>query len=277
MPKSKACCIILYWLAEVTGYPSKAFYKLCKVELGTHKNDLKKSMLLLTNKHINKLKEVESLVNSQPIAKAFKPRITKLQQVAEIRAATFVAKHTALMSKDHLMLLMPSIFPDSKIATNLSMHRTKCTGLIKNLIGRCLVKELLEDVGDSFYSLIIDESTDISQKKLLAVFIRYFSKTKCKIITTFLAFVVTSFESTSDAIGSCIVTMLQKYKLSLEKLIGIGVDGCSTMIGAKHSVSTYFKQIVPDIVMFKCVCHNLQLAASKASLVMPAHINCLIR
>ena len=127
-------------------------------------------MLLLTN--TNKLKEVESLVNIQPIAKAFKPRITELQQVAEIRAATFFAKHTALMSADHLMLLMPSIFPDSIIATNLSMHRTKYTGLIKNLIGRCLVKELLEDVWDSFYSLIIDESTDINQEKLLAVCIR---------------------------------------------------------------------------------------------------------
>ena len=167
MPKSKACCIILDWLAEVTGNLSKAFCKLCKVELGTHKNDLKKHAT--TNKQIYKLKEVESLVNIQPIAKAFKPRITELQQVAEIRAATFVAKHTALMSADHLMLLMPSIFPDSKIATNLSMHRTKCTGLIKNLIGRCLVKELLEDVGDSFYSLIIDESTDISQEKLLTI------------------------------------------------------------------------------------------------------------
>ena len=69
------------------------------------------------------------------------------------------------MSADHLMLLMPSIFPDSKIAAHLSMHRTKCTGLIKNLIGSCLLQELLNDVGESFYSLIIDESTDISQEK----------------------------------------------------------------------------------------------------------------
>ena len=152
MPKSKACCIILDWLAEITGNPSKAFCKLCKVELDTHKNDLKKHAT--TNKHINKLKEVESLVNIQPIAKAFKPRIPELQQVAEIRAATFVAKHTALMSADHLMLLMPSIFPDSKITTNLSIHRTKCTDLIKYLIGRCLVKELFGRCWGSFYSLI---------------------------------------------------------------------------------------------------------------------------
>ena len=42
------------------------------------------------------------------------------------------------------------------------MHRTKCTGLIKNLIGRCLVKELLEDVRNSFYNFIIDELREIN-------------------------------------------------------------------------------------------------------------------
>ena len=181
------------------------------------------------------------------------------------------------MSADHSMLLMPSIFPDSKIAAHLSMHRTKCTGLIKNLIGPCLLQELLNDVGESFYSLIIDESTDISQEKLLAVCIRYFSKSNCKIISSFLGLVILKGECTSDVIGNGIVEMLQKYKLSLKKLIGIGVDGCSTMVGTNHSVSAYFKKIVPDIVMFKCICHSLQLAASKASLVLPAHIDFLVR
>ena len=97
------------------------------------------------------------------------------------------------------------------------MQRTKCTGLIKNLIAPCLLKKLLEDVGDSYYSLIIDESTDISQEKLLAVCIRYFSKTKSRIVTTFLAFAVIESAGTSDAIGNKILTMLQQYELSLEK------------------------------------------------------------
>ena len=125
--------------------------------------------------------------------------------------------------------------------------------------------------------MIIDESTDISQEKLLAVCIRYFSKSNCKIISSFLGFVILKGECTSDVIGNGIVEMLQKYKLSLKKLIGIGVDGCSTMVGTNHSVSTYFKKIVPDIVMFKCICHSLQLAASKASSVLPAHIDFLVR
>ena len=129
---SKLCFLLFVdWLAEVTGNSSKAFCKVCEVELRTHKNNLTKHAA--TEKHKCKIKEVRSMANVQSIVEAFKPKITEAQQIAEIRAATFIAKHTALMSADHLMLLLPSIFPDSKIAANFSMQETKCTGLIKNL------------------------------------------------------------------------------------------------------------------------------------------------
>ena len=112
---------------------------------------------------------------------------------------------------------------------------------------------------------------------MLAVCIRYFSKTKSRIVTTFLAFAVIESAGTSDTVGNNILTMLQQHNISLEKLIGLGVDGCCTMVGAHHSVSTFFKRLVPNIVVFKCVCHSLQLAASKAAAVLPSHIDFLIR
>ena len=93
--------------------------------------------------------------------------------------------------------------------------------------------------------------------------------TKSRIVTTFMAFALMESAGTSDAIDNKILTMLQQYKLSLKKLIGLGVDGCSTMVGAHHSVSTFFKQLVPNIVVFKCVCDSLQHAASKAAAVLP--------
>ena len=67
--------------------------------MNTHKNDLKKHAA--TNKHVQKLKEIATLSHVVQLEKAFKPKISELQKVAEIRAAAFVAKHTALMSADH--------------------------------------------------------------------------------------------------------------------------------------------------------------------------------
>lgn len=45
---------------------------------------------------------------------------------------------------------------------------------------------LKEDIGD-MYSVLIDESTDIAVHKYLGIAINYLSKSKKKIITTFLS------------------------------------------------------------------------------------------
>eukprot|EP00794_Sanderia_malayensis_P015248 gene15248-16822_t len=263
------------WLAPMQNNVNKAFCKLCKAELNTHKNDLRKHAS--TVKHKSKVAENANLMMTTPITQSFRPVVAESRKIAEIRSAVFIAKHTAFNSVDHLMLLLPSIFPDSTIAANLRMQRTKCTGLIVNLISPCLFQELIDDIGDSFYSLIIDESTDVSQKKMLAICIRYYSASRQAIRTTFLKMLNLGASGTSDAIGAAVKTTLEQAGLRLEKLIGIGVDGCSTMVGVNHSVSTYFKALVPEIVMFKCVCHSLQLAANKAAEAMPAHIDFLVR
>lgn len=59
------------------------------------------------------------------------------------------------------------------------MHRTKCSKLISNVISPALLSELGEDIGNEPYSLIIDESTDISVQKYMAVYIKYFNLMQC--------------------------------------------------------------------------------------------------
>ena len=52
-------------------------------------------------------------------------------------------------------------------------------------------KKLVADVGEQRFSLLLDESTDVSVSKLmyLGVVIRYFSETKKTIFSTFLGLV----------------------------------------------------------------------------------------
>ncbi|KYQ50689.1 hypothetical protein ALC60_10218, partial [Trachymyrmex zeteki] len=65
----------------------------------------------------------------------------------------------------------------SHVLTNIKIHRTKCIGLIVNVISPCLFKEMLDDLGESYYSLIIDESTEIDNTKVLCTMIRFFNLT----------------------------------------------------------------------------------------------------
>ncbi len=95
---------------------------------------------------------------------------------------------------------------------------------------------------------------------------------KKEIVTTFLKIVPLGESATSEAIGDAICKVLKDSGLTLDRLIGIGVDGCSTMVGVHHSLATYFCELIPHIIIFRCVCHSLQLAASKAADTLPAKV-----
>ena len=112
---------------------------------------------------------------------------------------------------------------------------------------------------------------------MLAVCVWYFSPKKHSIVTTFLKMAPLGESLTSESIGEAICKVIKDSCLTLEKLIGIGVYGCSTMVGVHHSHAMYFRELVPHIVIFKCVCHSLQLAASKASDTIPAHLDFIVR
>lgn len=51
-------------------------------------------------------------------------------QQAEATPALFVAEHCAMNTTDHLGEACKWIFQDSKVASNIKIHRTKCTNVI---------------------------------------------------------------------------------------------------------------------------------------------------
>jgi hypothetical protein len=62
--------------------------------------------------------------------------------------------------------------------------------IILNVISAVLSEQLVRDIGGNGYSLIVDESTNISVTKYMAYSVRYFSISLQKIITQFLGLVL---------------------------------------------------------------------------------------
>jgi len=113
--------------------------------------------------------------------------------------------------------------------------------LIKNVISPCLLEDLIIDIDNGDYSLIIDESTTVDATKLFCLMIKYFSETKKKIVTTFYRLI--EIES-RDAITLTTVFKNQILEdgLKFENLVGIdGVDGANVMIGIHNSFSSILK------------------------------------
>lgn len=112
----------------------------------------------------------------------------------ELILASFVAMHTSVRTIDHLTDIINEI--ENKPTTSavdlnndnkLHLHRTKCSALIKFVIAPSLQAELIKDIGQAPFSLIVDESTD----KLLCICVKYYSEVK--IINIYIYNVVTQF------------------------------------------------------------------------------------
>lgn len=95
---------------------------------------------------------------------------------------------------------------------------------------------LRRETGDQHYSLVIDENTDEANITCLGLSIRFNSAKQRTIVDTFYHFVPLK-DTTADTIYTAVKGCLEEDGLGLNKLIGIGTDGASSMIGKTHSVN----------------------------------------
>jgi hypothetical protein len=165
----------------------------------------------------------------------------KAKQI-DLCLAVYIATHTAIRSIDHLSELL-SVLGKGSALENVRIHRTKCSMLIKNVISPAMVADLINDIGDQRFSLIVDESTDISVIKYLAFCVRYFSLKRKSIVTDFLGFVEVE-KATGIILCDSTIEYLTAVGLDYNKVIGIASDGAANMIGVENGFFKFFKDKV---------------------------------
>lgn len=118
------------------------------------------------------------------------------------------------------------------------------------------------------YSLVVDETTDISTKKVMAVIIRYFREDNGKVIDRFLE-LVECFDGKASSIYEEIKKCLERNKIPLRCMIGFGSDNCNVMMGRTNSVKSRIETDIPHICINGCSSHLIHLCAVAASLKLP--------
>lgn len=262
------------WLTVCIGDDTKAWCKACHCTLTTHKKDLIEHSK--TKKHDQSIKRSNIVGQSSKMPDFFQKPLKEPRKIAELKIAAYVAEHSSIKAVDHLGVLIKNLDPASPVLKDLKLHRSKCSALIRNVISPCFLEELLEEVGDSHYSVIIDETTTIDTKKVMCMIIRFFSEKQNKIITQFYRLIeIESADATS--LADVFKAQLTADGLDIYKLLGIGVDGANVMVGEHHSFSSILKEGNPDLVTIKCVCHSLHLAAEYAFKTLPRFLDFLIK
>ncbi|KAH0557460.1 hypothetical protein KQX54_006348 [Cotesia glomerata] len=189
--------------------------KYCNVPLRAHATDLKKHAK--TSSHIRQAesrnrKQQPSLMNH------VNPSVKRELKIAEIKMALYVANHSSIKSVDHLGEVLKQLGKGSQLE-KVRLHRTKASKLILNVVAPEMLIELIKDIGDQDYSVILDESTDVSTVKYMAYCVRYFSNTCNQFVTDFLGFDEVS-SATADNLYKNFREFFSKVGLNLDKLDG---------------------------------------------------------
>lgn len=94
--------------------------------------------------------------------------------------------------------------------------------LLKNVIAPCMVLELVEDIVDSLFSIILDESTDLASDKVLCIMIKYYSVKKKEFITAFYRIILLE-RCDAESLFIVVKQQLLNDNLKLKNLIGLAL------------------------------------------------------
>ena len=114
---------------------------------------------------------------------------------------------------------------------------------------------------DTKVSVIIDESTSISKKSALIIYIKVCLPEPT---TIFLDIVELVDGQGADSIFNSLMKCLDKHGFTLEvlieKLICFASDGASVMLGSNSGVAARVQHAIPNVIVWHCMNHRLELA-----------------
>ncbi|XP_058733557.1 uncharacterized protein LOC131605187 [Vicia villosa] len=118
-------------------------------------------------------------------------------------------------------------------------------------------KAIINDLGDELFSILVDESRDISDKEQMAVVLRYVNKDGI-IVERFLGIAHVK-TTTSLSLKMAIDELLCKHGLTTSRIRGQGYDGASNMQGKIFGLKSLILKESPCAFYVHCFVHQLQL------------------
>ncbi|KZS17735.1 Uncharacterized protein APZ42_016234 [Daphnia magna] len=157
----------------------------------------------------------------------------------------------------HIPTLKAS-FPDSLILEKKMMSR----------IGSYLISTLVERLNSTPWSLVIDETTDVSISAALAIVAQVYSAKDERLMVSLIE-IANCCDATAIVTTDTVFGVFEKVRLKTNISVDFCADTCNVMFGAHNSVARILSEKIPFIVTVKCNCHMSHLCSHKASLEMP--------
>ncbi|CAN6195945.1 unnamed protein product [Urochloa humidicola] len=167
--------------------------------------------------------------------------------------------------KDKVEIVKDAYDKGSKNCQMLSHH------IQKDLTKACaneVMAVIMDEIEGRKFSVLIDESRDVSIKEQMAVILRFVND-EGKVLERFLGLQHIE-RCTSIALKEALLGMLSSHKLSISMLRGKGYDGASNMRGEFNGVQKLIRDENPYAFYVHCFAHRLQLVVVTISTCTPA-------
>ncbi|XP_022891740.1 zinc finger MYM-type protein 1-like [Olea europaea var. sylvestris] len=142
----------------------------------------------------------------------------------------------------------------------------------KNLINCCAVettRAIINDIGDSLFSILVDETRDNSVKEKMAIVLRFVDKSG-RVKERFLGISHVT-DTCAQSLKDTIDAMFSTHGLSISSLRGQSYDGASNMSGEFNGLKALILRENPHAMYVHYFAHQIQLA-----IVFVAGRNCMV-
>jgi hypothetical protein len=124
-------------------------------------------------------------------------------------------------------------------------------------------KHIREEIGDSKFSILVDETCDVAKRGQMAVVFRFVDKDGILQERFFDLIHVTGTKAA--ILKEVLSSLLSKHAFDVQNLRGQGYDGPSNMRGEFNGLQALFLRECPYAYYVHCYAHRLQLALVAAS------------
>ena len=216
--------------------------------------------------HLNAITKTR-LAEQKPMKKIIEKKIeTDDSVLGYLWAAYNLAKRELPKEKfTHILDLLEMAGKDLKRDSTVNYTSNYSITEFQASCAQIILEDKLSALTDSpVYSIIIDESTDIGNRKRLLIYAQYLSQQQTE-MCLLNNIGITECKASADVILSKITEELKQKGIKMSSLVGIGTDGASVMTGCRNGVVKQLREKCPSLIGVHCAAHRCALAASQAT------------
>ena len=195
----------------------------------------------------------------------------------EVKICAFIAEHNLpLLISDSKVAFLSSMFPNDVPLKKVKLGKQKATNMLRQVLGFDYLQDMVTLLQSNMFSVIIDEATDRSTQKQLAIVAVFFELDKFE-LKYFLVDLAETEDGTANGIYSKMKQTFKDLNIPITNIVGFSSDTTNVMFGQNHSISQLLKCEISYVQLVKCSCHLIHLVSSQAALKLPKTVEDLCR